>query len=210
MTTIATETDDLCLCARCLCAKPLSQFRRRRKDDSRRQRTCRECHTAVERERRDFHRSRRDRARVRHFVTDINAAPTTHHIAVLIQSVEREVGGAERLVEEWLAHFHAARCQGGSKRALDFYAAVMRLGVAVGELSPKPPDPSRMSDEELAAESEALRLEMERLDAEHLESHLVEILDELQREGWTITPPPEVTAETDEMNEPRAATGSVV
>lgn len=210
MTNTAIETQDVCLCARCLHAKPVSQFRRRRRDEPCRQRTCRACHTAIERERRSFHRSRDDRTKVRRFVTAINAAPTSHHIAVLTQLVERELGGVERLAEEWLAHFHTARHQRGSKRAADFYNAILRLNVAVAELSPKPRDLSQMSDEELESELKSLRLKTERLNAEHLENHLDEILNEMKRQGWTITPPPEIADETDEVTQSHAAVVSLI
>lgn len=181
MTTTFFKTDDVGLCARCLCAKPAIQFRRRRKDDPRRQRTCRACHTAVERERRAFHRSKQDQAAIRRFVCDVKAAPTSEHIGMLVALVEQELGGAQELAQEWMRHFHAASLNRGGRRVCDFFAAVMRLSVACAELSPKP-DFDRMSDVEL-------REERDRLLAECLVEKLPIVFESLRDQGWTISPP---------------------
>lgn len=181
MTTISIENDDVGLCSRCLCAKPANEFRRRRKGDTRRQSTCRQCHSAVERERRAFHRARSDQATVRKFVCTVKAAPTSAHIGLLVCMVERELGGPQRMAEEWVKHFCAASLKPGGRRVLDFLAAVMRLGTACAELRPKPNFDSMTDDE--------LREAHERLLAEYLTENLPTVFQTLRGAGWTITPP---------------------
>lgn len=192
MTTTAIETDDVVLCTRCLCAKPASEFRRRRKGEPRRQRTCRGCHTSVERERRALQRSQQDQATVRRFACDVKAAPTNQHIGLLVAVIEQKLGGPQRLAKEWLTHFHAARLKHGSRRVLDFLASVARLSVAAAELNPKPKF-DEMTDEEL-------RDAQDRLLADHFHRNLPTFLGVLVEQGWGITPPPDSETAPDESN----------
>ena len=176
-----TSDTGLRLCSRCLRPRPIAEFRRRRKNQPHRQRICSACHAVTSREYRAAKRSRRVQATVRRLVCDLKAATTSEHVGLLVAMVERELGGAERLAEEWMAHFHAASLNRGGRRICDFFAAVMRLSVSCSELHPKP-DFDRMSDVEL-------REERDRLLGELLVEKLPIVFESLRDQGWTISPP---------------------
>ena len=183
MTTATITTDDVSLCARCLTAKPVSQFRRRRKGEPHRQRICRACHATTERQRRAAQRTQREQATVRRFVCDVKAATNAEHIGLLVALAERELGGAEQLAHAWLTHFRAASLKPGGRRVMDLFAAFMRLSVACAQLTPTP-DFDAMTDAELLEERD-------RLLAKSLYEKLPTILETLENQGWTISPPPE-------------------
>lgn len=180
--TSLTEPQGVCLCSHCLLAKPMDDFRRRRKDEPSRQRTCRACHAAIERERRAFHRSRREQRTVRKFVSQVKAAPSTERIAVLLRVAESQLGGIEKFAAAWNRNLEAARrLPDGHRRTIDSLNTVIRLGIAVAELSPKPSFDD-MTDEEL-------RDAQDRLFGEYLDRNLPTLIETLTAQGWSISPP---------------------
>lgn len=176
-----TSDTQLRLCSRCLRPRPIAEFRLRLKGQPHRQRICSACHAVTSREYRAAKRSRHAQATVRRLVCDLKAATSSEHIGLLVAMVERELGGAERLAEEWVKHFHAASRNRGGRRICDFFAAVMRLSVGCAELSPRP-NFDAMTDGEL-------REARDQLLAECLVEKLPIVFESLRDQGWTISAP---------------------
>lgn len=197
-----TNDPQLRLCSRCLRLCPIAEFRLRLKGEPRRQRICRACHAATERQRRAAQRAQREQATVRRFVCDVKAATTAERIGLLVALAERELGGAEQLAHAWLTHFRAASVKPGGRRVMDFFAAFMRLSVACAQLTPTP-DFDAMNDAEFLEERD-------RLLAKYLYENLPAILESLENQGWTILPPPDCDGSPDEPSESVAAAESLV
>lgn len=181
-----TTEPEIAICKHCLTAKPVENFRRRRKSDQRRQRVCRDCHTANERDRRHFHSEQRRLGRVRRFVLAVNAEADARRIALLVRVTMEAMGGLEAFAEKWIKHFLSVDRKRGHKRALDFYSAVSRLIIAASELKP-PTNYESLDDDELDAEQDALVEAMLRADPE-----LAKAVCETH--GWTVTQPSKVAA----------------
>lgn len=177
---IMSETG-LRLCSRCLRPRPITEFRLRRKGQPHRQRIFSACHAVTSRGYRAAKRSRRAQATIRRFVCDVKAATTSEHAGLLVAMVEKELGGAQQMVQAWMDHFHAVNVKRGGRRVMDFFAAVTRLSVACAELHPQP-DFNAMNDADL-------RESLDRLLSEHLTENLPTILETLIDQGWTVEPP---------------------
>ena len=137
-------------CEHCLEWKPDTEFRRRFKGGSARLNQCRICHNETERVRRARgHREQCDKF-VAAFVTRLKNAKANGLVALLCNVMVQHFGGVQGFVNAWTQQIDRIRSeQPGSKKALDFYQAVLRM---IEFCDTPQPDITELTDEDLQRE----------------------------------------------------------
>jgi len=138
------------ICEQCLEWKPDTEFRRRFKGESTRLNQCRTCHNETEQVRRARGRREQRDQHIAKFVTKLKNAKSNDLVALLCKAMVQHFGGVQGFVDAWTQQIDRIRLeQPGSKKALDFFQAVVRM---IEFCDSTEPGVSELTDEELQRE----------------------------------------------------------
>jgi hypothetical protein len=143
---------------------------------------CRECHNEAERVRRSLRRWDHNDKLLASFVNKIKNAKTNDRVALVSNLMIQSFGGVQGLVDTWTEQINRVLSEKpGSKKALDFFLAIMRM---IEFCDANRPDVSELSDEDLQREAE---IQLRQL----IQSHPEIAVHAAAEIGWTVIPPDE-------------------
>jgi hypothetical protein len=156
-TPIETKT-----CTNCWQDKPITEFRRRRRDTEKRHNQCRECFAEYMRQ----YRARATQDSIARFVRELSRSETRPGtMTVMCARMIRRFGGVDRFAAAWKNHFDAIAMERPHSRLMfQNVNAVMKLVMASDRARQRKPDVldrlppvERMTDEELELELQLWR-----------------------------------------------------
>lgn len=135
---VATKHDQKA-CSSCGIAKPITEYRRRAKDSSKRFGQCRVCHNAAERDRRHKRIAEANRRHVTSLNAQLKAQCSDADVRRVCQALLAHFGGLKGFVEAWVDFYEEARRE-RSPHAIKCLQAIARLVQSdANSRTPSPP-----------------------------------------------------------------------
>jgi ribosomal protein L40E len=100
--------DNTRICRRCGHRRPMTEFRRRCKNDDSRASSCRQCHASYMRSYRDHKRNKR----LSKFFSDLRWQKNATTLIALSDELLRKFGGFEGLADQWVRVMERAEAKG--------------------------------------------------------------------------------------------------
>ena len=164
-------------CHQCLQNRPLGEFRRQHRNESRLMNDYNFFHNRYERvQRRNTRLKGRDEA-IAHFAMQLRYATDANRMLLLCRDMFARYGGVQGFAESWA--ILAKRARPGSKRALNFVVAVANLLKFAKDARPPVKE---LDDKDLEDE---LTVTVMRL----IEDRPELVIEAAQRLGWQVSPP---------------------
>ena len=163
-------------CNGCLQARPITGFGRHRRGEDRRRARSNPCKNREEQQRSARRRAKANGLKITAATVRLKNAASLEEYQFVVGVMIENFGGCENLLLEWSKALSASAI--GSKRHLDFYAAIFRAT----ELAQPEPLPDDMTEEDLR------RAMLENLEPAIQENPQL-AAGILERAGWSVSPP---------------------
>ena len=125
------------ICSRCVRRLPFSEFRRQRRNSDVRHTYCRQCHTAIERERKQKHRNREKGIIAGKYSSQIATSRKFERTSNLLDEMVRHLGGVNQFLAFWSAEIDRVQKQKRTTcRALRFCELIIAADLAANRRKP--------------------------------------------------------------------------